>query len=194
MDKKISNQKCVTTVMERFFIPAKEQKQVQQLNSGSCTIHLEAKDLSLIKEADPIVQSVIQTKFNEINQQDLMKINNIVELNYKEKAAYFSDLNETFVGLMSSLEKHFSSNNSSNKKQFKAEVAGRYKSDYSTPSLEYWKNSNPAKSMAIDVFFDELRKQGWNPINRGINNYTVDHDDGMYYGGHVVTLFCDFQD
>jgi hypothetical protein len=45
---------------------------------------------------------------------------------------------------------------------------------------------------AIDVVFSSLKIKGWEPEIIGINDYSVDHDDGMYSGGHCLKLFCNF--
>lgn len=73
----------------------------------------------------------------------------------------------------------------------KLEVEGSYPDFYTIPQLDYWNRCNPMKSLAIELFMNNLRKHCWSPINKGINEY-VKCTGGIYRHGNVVTIECQF--
>ena len=179
--------------MEDFIIPARELQHSQlskQINSDEfhLVINFAEKDSLLIEGVNHTLLNIIKNKLVELNKDAFTKINNILESNYKKKIWFINKLNSTYNLLMSSLKEYLTSG----KKKYSVDVIGQYDSSYSTPNLENWKMCNLFESLAIDIFVNELRQKGWNPIIKGISPYKVDHNDGMYSGGNTVTITCDF--
>jgi len=66
-------------------------------------------------------------------------------------------------------------------------IRGSYRSCYTKPSVEYWKECNPGKIAAIEWVCNKLKINGWSPVIVGITKY-----DGMYYEGDKLIIACDF--
>lgn len=185
--------------MDEFTIPTRTIKQynmsmedIKTSNieglSTPLIINLEERDTALLEKINPKFYTAIYYKINQLNSDALMNINKIVNCNHQQKLGYVQLVGSTYDFLMSSLSKCLNSDN----KLFEVKIHGRYDCSYSTPNLEFWQKCNPEKTFVIDYFINELRTKGWNPRIEGINEYTVDKDDGMYSGGNILILKCEF--
>lgn len=143
--------------------------------------------LNSLKVHDDI-RSVVTKQFTTIDEATIKSVQNSLVSNRSKKESHASELNKQYMLLLTEVKKCIDSDNHN----LKIQIVGNFSSCYQKPRLEYWNECNPIKALAIELFMNNLREKGWSPINKGINDYSVDHDDGMYYDGNVVTIECQF--
>lgn len=102
-----------------------------------------------------------------------------------EKKLWIDIVTNVYEQLMTGLKKAFE-----DKTNITINIQGVYDSTYQEPSREYWIRCNPKHMMAIQLFIDKLLSKGYNPQIEGISQWSVDRDDGMYYGGHQLIITC----
>jgi hypothetical protein len=107
-----------------------------------------------------------------------------------EQRSYVKAMKETYDTLMQAIASAQAAQAGS--KKLRHAISGDYDTSFRAPSIENWSKYNPGKMAAINYVIHELRLGGWQPDKLRISEFTVDHDDGMYSGGHEVTVTCDF--
>jgi hypothetical protein len=131
-------------------------------------------DIKLISNIDSTIISSILNRFDKINRKRMVEITQIYEDGYNEKICLLQDINDTYDKL-----KMYYNNFSDD-----IEVVGKYEDYHEKPSVEYWRECNLGKSLAIDWFLNDLNKE----VRTDISEFKYNSDDGMYSGGDVFIL------
>ena len=172
--------------MSEFIIPTKP---LPSIKPELC--NFDSEDAKLFENVPTALMDIVKQYICGRNSQTSNTINEVLNKSHRDKIEYVEAICSTYQLLMKAISDAFLTTNTTTKK-INCKISGGYDSCYSKPSVDRWKRSNPAKMNAINIVIDHLTRKGWSPRIEGISGYTVDHDDGMYSGGHELMITCYF--
>lgn len=151
-------------------------------------LDLSSNDNNLLKDISSPILELVQAKFNEINADVKHTIDNKISNEQRKsnllKAIYSSEAQDIYNRLTIAISTAKNKNEGLNYK-----ISGIYLNQYGIPCVDYWLRSNPGKEIAINLIFQQLKEEGYNPRIIGISDYKSERD-GSYSGGNELILTC----
>lgn len=101
---------------------------------------------------------------------------------------YITTLSDTYLFLMEQISRSMGGT-------LVAHLVSEYANlnSYHFPTLEKWKENNPAKNAALHIVELDLRKKGWEPVVI-LSSHTYCSEKDCYEGGNQVILSCSLVD